>query len=998
MNPLRPRLWPDLEAADLPAALANPPDRYRPVPWLAWTGELPWHRLKQQLTDMRAKGITEFFLFPIYGMELPYMSAAYWQRVGQTLAFCREIGMKCWIYDEYNWPSGVCAGAVLRDHPECNGTHLWIRTDAADPQPLPGNTIQTGAANGVSWALVPDADVHSSVRGSGWCSHIPGYLDMLSLEANQRFLDSTHRRYHERFAEFFPDTIPGFFTDEPGLKSRLLPGWCRLPWTDDLLEAFEARYGYSLMDRLGDLAADTPFSARTRCDYWRLAAERFGEAYGGQQRAWCEEHGIALTGHCLAEESLAGHVRNSGDLWEILRHFTIPGIDMLANADGFNYPYRVAFYSQETDRRSFHLTCKIVHAIVRHSGGREMLSEAYGVCDWGLTLARQKCGFNYQVALGVTLINDNSLITSIADFRKWAIAGKHFTQPWWQHYQQYADYNARLAALHAEGEPVADVAVLYPRSAIWARHNLAAPERLAALEAQMYDLLDELIRQQWHFDFVFEPVLEEATLDGAELVTPHARYRALIVPGADVLPAACLDVLARFARAGGALLFHGDTPTTEAHSLSDLRASMEDVLTGPGVSAINGNGAAVCEALAQHLERPVVLDGDSAREFISSRRRFAGGDAVFIANMAETPADIDICLNLPYPVTVHDPDTQESYRPEVGGNGTFAWHFEARQAFLLLPAEAAPAPDIPAKPAWLAPVDRQALADGWEFSVQPGNMLRLTTQVRPDPENQGTAQGWQRDCGNDGWLSAEDGHWLADPMLPGESPWYWMRAKVRCDAAAAPQILACDNPDFLEVFVNGIAAVQTEHDPLWTEENVFFDVGGIVVGGENTVHIRARTSKYNDPRIGVAPQFARLLQPVVLLGQFLADADGGLTSWSAAIQVDAPWEEQGLPHFAGVGAYRRRIDWDGEGRVFLLCPDCDDAVEARVNNVPCGTRVWPPYVFDLTPGLRQGDNELELLVYNTLGNIILHTYGGTKADQTPRSGLSAPPILLTTMT
>jgi len=148
-----------------------------------------------------------------------------------------------------------------------------------------------------------------------------------------------------------------------------------------------------------------------------------------------------------------------------MRRFTIPGIDILANADGFTFPYRVAFYPSK-ERRGFHLTCKTVHSIVRHSGAREMLSEAYGVCDWGMNLFRQKCGFNYQVALGVTLFNDNSLITSIADFRKWAIAGKHFTQPWWRYYKQYADYNARQAALHAEGEPVAEVAVLYPRSAI----------------------------------------------------------------------------------------------------------------------------------------------------------------------------------------------------------------------------------------------------------------------------------------------------------------------------------------------------------------------------------------------------------------------------------------------------------------------------------------------------------------------------------------------------
>ena len=283
-----------------------------------------------------------------------------------------------------------------------------------------------------------------------------------------------------------------------------MSGWLQLPYTDDLFESFRARYGYELRERLADLLTDSEGARRTRCHYWRWVAERFGEAFGGQVRAWCDSHSVVLTGHCLWEEPLLGHMIFSGDLWEALRHFTIPGIDMLRNADGFQGSYRFEDPrgSWHQDRRGNHLTCKVVHAVARHSGGHEMMSEAYGICDWGMNLFRQKCGFNYQVALGVTLFNDNSLITSIADFRKWAIAGKHFTQPWWPYYKHYADYNARLAAVHAEGEPVASVAVLFPRSAIWAKYGPNPP--LESLQTQLYELLDELIRRQWHFDFIHE--------------------------------------------------------------------------------------------------------------------------------------------------------------------------------------------------------------------------------------------------------------------------------------------------------------------------------------------------------------------------------------------------------------------------------------------------------------------------------------------------------------
>ena len=991
MPAIRPPLWSDLDPSSFWDALANPPDRYRPVPWLAWTGELAWPSLRQQLQDMLDKGITEFFLFPIYGMEFPYMSATYWERVGQTLEFCRDNGMKCWIYDEYNWPSGVCAGQVLRDHPEHNEQHLWVRTDdAADPPPGAEAVRESG---GTTWAVVPNQGVHINVRGCDWLSPVTGYLDVLSPEGNRCFLEYTHDRYHDRFSGHFPDTLPGFFTDEPGLHASATTGWARFPYTSDLFDAFETRYGYDLRDRLADMVVDSPGAGRTRCHYWRLVAERFGLAYGKQQREWCDARGVALTGHCLAEETLSGHVRTNGDLWEILRHFAIPGIDMLANADGFNFPYRVGFYSVK-DRRGFHLTCKTVHGVVRHTGAREMLSEAYGVCDWGMNLFRQKCGFNYQVALGVTLFNDNSLITSIADFRKWAIAGKHFTQPWWQHYRQYADYNARLAALHAEGEPVAEIAVLYPRSTIWARYG-PGDEGLEPLQSQLYELLDELIRQQWPFDFIFEPVLADARVEGAELVTEHARYRALVVPSATDLPRDCVAMLEQFAQAGGILMFCGDLPEREVDSQASLSAEVAVMVGNDSVCHLAASGAVVCDALGQSLARPLSLSGDSAREFVSSWRRLADSDFLFVANMAESPADVEVTVSLDGPPIVCDPDTLACFRPQTQDGRPFPWHFEPWQAFLIVVGPAATQKaDLPHAPAWLSPKSSQTLDGEWEFAAGPGNMLRLTTQVRPDPENQSVTQRWYCDTAAEGWLDTVDGRQLPEPLVPRDAPWYWMRAAVECEAPDGPRFLVCDNPDFLEVYVNGRAAEQVTRDPLWTEENVWFDVGGLFSEGTNTIHVRARTSKYSDPHIGAFAISAELLQPVVLVGEFLVEDENRLVPWPGKLSVGTPWEQQGLPHVAGVGVYRRSLDWGDSARPILHLPQCTDAVEVRVNGHSCGVRVWPPYVFELTPGLREGRNDLEIRVSNTLGNIITETYAGHRPDCPPSSGLLATPRLL----
>ena len=1009
MGTLRPLLWANLQAPQFAEAFAAPPDRYRPVPWLAWTGALDWPVLRDQLADMLDKGITEFFLFPIYGMELPYMSAAYWERVGQTLEFCRDNGMKCWVYDDYNWPSGPCAGTVMRDWPDAREKLLWVRLlGEGDEKGLPPGVADPHESGGATWATAEGTVVRTTVRGGDWINLVPGYIDMLSEEACKRFIQSTHERYFARAREMFPNTIPGFFTDEPGFYSpRTTEGWVGLPYTEDLFDDFEQRHGHDLRDRLSELLGDGPTAQQTRCRYWRLVSERYSEAYGGQIRQWCDEHGVALTGHCLGEEGIAAHVRMSGDLWEALKHYAIPGIDMLANADGFTYPYRMSFYG-DIDRRALHLTCKYVHGVVRHTGGREMLSEAYGVCDWGLNLMRQKRGFHYQVALGVTLFNDNSLITSIADFRKYAIAGKHFTQPWWEHYRLYADYNARVASVHAEGEPVADIAVLFPRSAVWASADESVfgqswyhldPETPAGqLQDLTYDLLDEMIRRQWHFDYIFEPVLEAAHVEGDELVTDHARYKALVVPSARWLPEQCVSVLREFARAGGNLIFSGDLPRYAVESLDDLSGQVEEMLKGPGALSVPASGAAICEALGDRLQRALTVEGSPAREFITSHRRIAGSDMLFVANMAQEAADVQLTVAAPGPLVMCDPDTLQYYSPPRADGEAFMWHFEPWQAFLIITGDVARQMSrsgrLEPSPLWLRADSEEVLDGEWAFELQGGNMLRPEVTIRQDPENCGAAQGWQHDTGQQGWIEPQDGV-LDEPVRPGDAPWYWMRARVVCEAGAEPQTIVLDNPDFLDVFVNGRPAEPTCGPSVWTEENLAFEARGLFVQGDNHVHIRARTSKYNDPRMSAfAGLTENLLQPVVILGAFRAADDGRLVPPADRVGVDAPWEEQGIPHFAGTGVYRRTITGASGRPTLLHLEGCTDAVQVLVNDRLVGTRAWPPYVLDLTEHLEDGPNELAIHVSNTLGNLITRTYAGAQPPVYPQSGLTQPPRLL----
>ena len=80
-------------------------------------------------------------------------------------------------------------------------------------------------------------------------------------------------------------------------------------------------------------------------------------------------------------------------------------------------------------------------------------------------------------------------------------------------------------------------------------------------------------------------------------------------------------------------------------------------------------------------------------------------------------------------------------------------------------------------------------------------------------------------------------------------------------------------------------------------------------------------------------------------------------------------------------------------RAWIKLPAMRDLAEVRVNGQSCGVRPWAPYLFEITPGLRRGENLLEIDVVNTFGNVLRRHYFGYDTTNTP-AGLLGGCLLL----
>ena len=276
------------------------------VPFVAVTGRPAEAAVRATVARVDAQGAGAFLVYARSGLEIEYMGEAWLRAVAW---FCDEAarrGLRVWLYDEFNWPSGTCRSRVPAENDAWRYAELGVF-------PAPGG--------GWAWerALGPR-----------------GWVNVCEPAATRRFLELTHEVYAARLAPWFADgTVAGFFTDEPGHPVRVAFGRgepvARLRCWSGLEEDYAAATGRALradVERWLDAGRpqDGP-EAEVWPAYAKLHGERFVASYFDPIREWCDAHGVLLAGHLINEHDPAGAVRFNGDPVRALRALSVPGVD-----------------------------------------------------------------------------------------------------------------------------------------------------------------------------------------------------------------------------------------------------------------------------------------------------------------------------------------------------------------------------------------------------------------------------------------------------------------------------------------------------------------------------------------------------------------------------------------------------------------------------------------------------------------------------------------------
>ncbi len=519
-----------------------------------------------------------------------YLDDEWFENIKTVLDYKKEHGETMWLYDEIDWPAGTCGKTITRDERNreqyveieevkipagetfrsqlmsFEGQILFGVAEDTDKSDLCYNTTIVDAQSGEPYRLEdffiydmfgPELEFKAQKDAIAFITriHVDAYdmggdeqVNYLDADATRAFLASTYDKYYERFGEDFGGAIQCVFNDETRMCHAI-------PWSREFAAHFKQQKGYEIRKEIYQLIIPGEKAGRIRVDYLDMVGREFQENYFGEIHRWCEKHDLKLFAHLLAEETMVGHARYSGDYLRQNRYQDVCGADYLGKGVGS-------------------LNIKFTACGAHSYGKKRTAVETFAGCGWDMTFEEYTRIVTWLFQQGMQIIINHGFFYSDRGNRKNDWPPSQFFQ--WQGWPRMKEGNQMIRRLQyamTDGINEADVLVYHPLESFQMYYlpdqhfthaffhgAFTQNERAARIDREQQLFLNALTSANVDFDLLHRDAVEnftvEKTEDGAVILNTKSgqRFSVLVLPMCYVLPAEAAKLCEAFTAAGGTIL------------------------------------------------------------------------------------------------------------------------------------------------------------------------------------------------------------------------------------------------------------------------------------------------------------------------------------------------------------------------------------------------------------------------------------------------------------
>jgi hypothetical protein len=775
--------------------------------------------------------------------------------------------------------------------------------------------------------------------------------------------------YEKYNREDFGKTLPGIFTDEPNLEAAKGPGTL-VRWTPDLFDEFEARWGYRLEPELVSLVEETDNYTMVRHDYYTLLLEMFLDRWAVPWYNYCEENNLDWTGHYW--EHGWPYPGDGIDESAFYMYHQVPGVDMLGRS-----------YDSTGMEGQFGNTRAIreLGSAANQAGWNRRLSETWGGAGWQISFAELKRLVDWEVVLGVNLVNPHLSYYSMQGVRKFDYPPSFsYQEPWWDNFALLGDYIGRICLAMSAGEQINNTLIIQPNTTAWMYHTTTSNDpRIFKLSSEFKSFIQSLENRQVEYDLGSEQVLKRFGESHNKGIRIRNRIydHIILPPGIRNIETTTLNLLKEYLSDGYTVLSFSDSIDFIDGSPNP---AARDLAAKYPVNWIAGKGVQ-SEHMRSYFDNPevsIVQADPSKGQLFHQRRILDDGQVLFLVNSSlENPAEADILISgrnlaeidletgMPVSVDYQKKNGMLSHKTSIPPGGSRLLLITDKS--IAAPATVETKDSSPVQPT--GPIEVKRLTpniltidylDLESGSFRKDDMYFMTAMYKLfELSGLKTGNPWQHKIQYRKQYLEMDNftgdsrfkvryHFTVDPSLP--------------DDALRSLHAVVERPGLWEVSLNGNVIVP-ESGKWWLDRHFpVYPIGKFTRKGENSIELTAdKMSVFSE------------LMPVYILGEFsLGNSGRGFLIKPPATIGLHSWKESGMPFFGDQVSYSRSYQVDEPSGTYQvqMGPWRGSVASVRVNGENAGIVGWEPYAADVTSLIRKGLNHIEIRITGSLKNTL----------------------------
>ena len=340
---------------DLRENFINIKNEYRPIPFYHLDGDISNEdEVASQLNGFKKSGYGGVVLLPVRETFPEYNSELYFQAYAKILERLKKLNLKAIYYDDRDFPSGWAAGELAEKYPEALNKMIVMREYRCGSNEKVRRKIEEGilmSVVGYDTDYYDIVDLRDKIKDGyidwecpwgNWvvlqflCVDYTGsrdkYVNFLSYEAVQKFIDLTYKRFADRFAEYIGDTVNMTFYDDIEFNA---PN--RRSWDENFNKVFIEEFGFDPAPYYPALFLDIGVkTAHMKALFFNCRALMLVRGFFKAVADFTKSYGLRCTGH-VAEPKTTASPLLYGDGMLYQKFAGAAGLDLVhAYQYGFN--------------------------------------------------------------------------------------------------------------------------------------------------------------------------------------------------------------------------------------------------------------------------------------------------------------------------------------------------------------------------------------------------------------------------------------------------------------------------------------------------------------------------------------------------------------------------------------------------------------------------------------------------------------------------------------